>query len=264
MKAVTRRSGGGYRGIFVRDKEIVDIRRAAILAVGCVVLVGCASQGDGVALHPTTAQAGQTQSAPPEAPQSGDPPTAANVSDYRVMPGDILQIVVFQAPDFTRDAEVDAAGNIVLPLLGGVPAARRSARDIEADISRRLKAKYMQNPQVSVYVKDAVGLRVTVAGAVKKPGVIPLRGDVTLTSIIAQSDGFTETADTSSVLIIRNTDKGRVATRVDVSAILASKMPDAPVYGGDTIVVDDSAAKVAWRSGLSVLTGAAAVRTFVP
>jgi len=193
-------------------------------------------------------------------PSGGNTQTASIGGDYRIVPDDILQIVVYQAPDFTRDAQVDAAGNVNLPLLGGIPVAGRTAHDVEGEITRRLKAKYMQNPQVSVSVKDAVGLRVTVDGAVAKPGVVQLRGNVTLLSLIAQSGGFTDTADKSNVLIVRNTDKGRSLARFDTNAIAAGTTDDPPVYGGDTVVVDDSAGKVAWKnlgSGLGILGAAA-------
>ena len=186
-------------------------------------------------------------------PSGGNTQTASIGGDYRIMPDDVLQIVVYQAPDFTRDAQVDAAGNVNLPLLGGIPVAGRTAHDVEGEITRRLKAKYMQNPQVSVSVKDAVGLRVTVDGAVVKPGVVQLRGSVTLLSLIAQSGGFTDTADKSDVLIVRNTDKGRSLARFDTNAIAAGTSDDPPVYGGDTVVVDDSAAKTAWKNVGSAL-----------
>ena len=112
---------------------------------------------------------------------------SASTSDYQVRPGDVLQINVFQLQDFTREAPVDAAGTIALPLIGAVPVAGKTVRQIEEEIAQRLKAKYLQNPQVLVSVKDAVGLRVAVQGAVKSPGVFPLHGDTTLTNIIAQS-----------------------------------------------------------------------------
>ena len=115
------------------------------------------------------------------------------------MAGDVLQITVFQVQDFNREAQVDAAGNIVLPLIGGVPAAGKTVHEVESEIAQRLRAKYLQNPQVLVTIKDAVGLRVSVEGAVKTPGVIQLRGDTTLTHVIAQAQGFTDTADKSSV-----------------------------------------------------------------
>ena len=83
------------------------------------------------------------------------------------MTGDVLQITVFQVQDFNRDAQVDAAGNIALPLIGGVPAAGKTVHEVESEIAGQLRAKYLQNPQVLVTIKDAVGLRVSVQGAVR-------------------------------------------------------------------------------------------------
>jgi len=178
--------------------------------------------------------------------------------------GDVLQITVFQVQDFNRDAQIDASGNIFLPLIGGAPAAGRTVHEVESEIAGRLKAKYLQNPQVLVTVKDAIGLRVTVQGAVKSPGVMQIRGDTTLTTVIAQAQGFSETADKSSVLIIRNTDQGRVAAKVDAGAILAGSTPDPRVYGGDTIVVDDSFVRMAGKDLLTILSGASALRFLFP
>jgi polysaccharide biosynthesis/export protein len=273
----------------VRDKGISAIKKSAITkaataAVCCLGIADCASQGGDGAFHLTAGQAVQAQStqpamalsgdlkpasdkaqaAQPAAAPSSDLKSASNVSEYRIMPGDMLQVVVYQVPDFSRDVQVDAAGNMALPLLGAIPAQGRSVHDLEADVAARLKAKYVQNPQVSISVKDAVGLRVTVQGAVKKPGVIQLRGDVTLTSVIAQSDGFSDTADQSAVLIIRNTDQGRVAAKVDAGAILTGSAPDPKVLGGDMIVVEDSAVKKVFNGALTVLSGAASARVLFP
>ena len=188
----------------------------------------------------------------------------ASTSDYRIMSGDVLQITVFQVQDFNREAQVDAGGNIVLPLIGGVPAAGKTVREVESEVARRLRAKYLQNPQVLVTIKDAVGLRVSVQGAVKSPGVIQIRGDTTLTTVLAQAQGFTDTADKSSVLVVRNTDQGRVAAKVDAGAILAGSAPDPPIYGGDMIVVDDSFVRSAGKDALTLLSGASALRFLFP
>ena len=197
-------------------------------------------------------------------PQLGAASASASTSDYRIMSGDVLQITVFQVQDFNREAPVDAGGNIVLPLIGGVPVAGKTVHEVESEIATRLRAKYLQNPQVLVTIKDAVGLRVSVQGAVRSPGVIQIRGDTTLTTVLAQSQGFTDTADTSSVLIIRNTDQGRVAGKVDAGAILKGSAPDPRIYGGDTIVVDDLFVRTAGKDALNVLGGAAMLRVFFP
>lgn len=98
------------------------------------------------------------------------------------MPGDVLQITVFQLHDFNRNAQVDATGDVVLPLIGEVPVAGQPVREVESEIARRLKTKYLQDPQVQAAVKDAVGLRVAVQWAVRTPGVVQMRGDTTPTN----------------------------------------------------------------------------------
>ena len=242
--------------------SFAGLLRVAVMAFVLGALAGCGANGEGT-FSSVAEQASQPQAGTPAPTPDNSAATAANGGDYRIMPDDILQIVVFQAPDFNRDAQVDATGNIALPLLGSVPVAGRTTRDVEAEITRRLKAKYMQNPQVSVFVKDAVGLRVTVEGAVTKPGVVPVRGGVTLLSLIAESGGFTDTADKSGILIFRNTEKGRTVARFDAKAIAAGTAQDPPVFGGDTIVVDDSAARTAWKDVLSSLPAAGMATLFL-
>ena len=193
-----------------------------------------------------SAAAGQ----PAASPASVGPVSTA---DYRIRAGDVLQINVFQLQDFNREAPVDDAGTIALPLIGAVPVAGKTVRQIETEIAERLKAKYLQDPQVLVTVKDAVGLRVAVQGAVKNPGLFPLHGDTTLTNVIAQANGFNDISDQSQVLIIRNTDQGRVATKVDAGAILSGSAPDPQVYGGDTVVVGELFIRNAEKDALTLL-----------
>jgi polysaccharide export outer membrane protein len=273
-----------------------------VIALSCVSLAGCDPQSNSAfhAVADPTPKAAATQQQPPQtsgrdaatstsnphptllqspqiasadvaaagsnsaAIQPGAASAYASTSDYRIMSGDVLQITVFQVQDFNREAQVDAGGNIVLPLIGGVPAAGKTVHEVESEVAGRLRAKYLQNPQVLVTIKDAVGLRVSVQGAVKSPGVIQIRGDTTLTTVLAQSQGFTDTADKSSVLVIRNTDQGRVAAKVDAGAILAGSAPDPPIHGGDMIVVDDSFIRSAGKDALTLLSGASALRFLFP
>lgn len=184
-------------------------------------------------------------------PVSGDLPTPASVSatrgDYRISAQDIIDVNVYQVPDLSRSLQVDAAGNIVMPLIGAVRASGRTVREVEAEIANKLGAKYLQNPQVFVSIKDAIGLRVTIEGAVNKPGVVVASGEMTLLRVLAQAEGFKETAASSEVLVFRQTPQGRVVAKFDANAIRSGKATDPPIYGGDTIVVDDSMAKTAWK-----------------
>ena len=102
-------------------------------------------------------------------------------------------------------------------------------------------------------LKDAVGQRVTVEGSVKGPGVRHARGQTTLLRILAESGGFTDTADQSSVMVFRQTEQGRVVMRYDANAIRVGQAPDPVILGGDTVVVDDSTGKTAWKHFREIL-----------
>jgi polysaccharide export outer membrane protein len=166
---------------------------------------------------------------------------------YKIGPLDVLEISVFKVPELSRTVQVASSGTINLPLVGEVPAAGRTARDIEHDLTKRLGKKYLQSPQVNVFVKEYNSQRVTVDGSVKKPGVYPIRGNATLLQMIATAEGLTETAK-SEVVIFRTVDGKRSAAKFDLDEIRAGKAKDPQVVEGDLIVVDDSTMKAAWQN----------------
>ena len=102
--------------------------------------------------------------------------TATANSAYKIGPLDILDISVFQVPDLTKSVQVSGTGTINLPLVGEIAVAGRTAQEVERDLTSRLGAKYLQNPQVTVYVKDYNSQRVTITGAVNKPGSLSNQG----------------------------------------------------------------------------------------
>jgi len=212
------------------------------------------------AVAPASLQTSSDAASPAFAPAALQTPSAASARSedvYRIAVGDTLDVNVFRQPDLSRSVDVDGAGQILLPLVGAMPAAGKTVRDLEGEITRVLRAKYLQSPQVSVSIKDAVGQRVTVEGAIKRPGVVTARGQMTLLRVLAESSGFTETADQTAVTVFRQTDKGRVVLRYDANAIRVGQAPDPVIMGGDTIVVDDSMGKTAWKQFRDVLGVAA-------
>lgn len=195
-------------------------------------------------------------------PPSGGRAGVAQGAVYRITPGDILEVSVFRVPDLTRTVEVDGAGNINLPLIGSTAAGGKTVRELETLIAGRLGERYIQSPEVTIGVKEAVGLRIAVEGSVKKPGIITARGEMTLLRAIAEAQGFTDTADQSTVIVFRTSEQGRMAARFDVNAIRAGRAPDPAVYGGDMIIVDDSVAKLSWKTLQQAFPAANAVRLF--
>src|SRR5215207_4542635 len=86
--------------------------------------------------------------------------------DYRIAPLDVVEISVFGVPELSRTVQVSSSGTINLPLVKEVHAGGRTSIELEHDISAELDKKYLQQPQVSVYVKEFNSQRITVDGAV--------------------------------------------------------------------------------------------------
>ncbi len=162
---------------------------------------------------------------------------------YLVGPQDVLDVTVFKAPDLSKSLQVAEDGTINLPLTGQMMAAGKSPSQLEREIQTQLNARYMKSPQVTVFVKEYNSQRVTVEGAVKTPGVFPLRGHETLMQVIAKGGGLDRETASSSVVLFRMTDGARSVARYDISSIRSGGEPDPQVSPGDVIVVDDSMAK---------------------
>ncbi|MEL6373402.1 MAG: polysaccharide biosynthesis/export family protein [Pseudomonadota bacterium] len=188
-------------------------------------------------------------------------PNTPGSTAYQVGPQDVLQVSVYKVAELDRVVQVSDAGTINMPLVGEIQAGGLTARGIERILTRKLGAKYLQNPQVTVFVKEHNSQRVTVEGAVKKPGMYPLKGPTSLLEFVAVAGGFEKTASETDVVIIRNKGGKRTAAKFDLSAIRAGKTKDPSLRSGDVIVVSQSGAKVAMENMLKVLPVA---RAFVP
>ena len=181
------------------------------------------------------------------------PAASADGSRQAISPGDKLEVVVFNVKELNREVQVDAAGNISLPLIGIVRAAGKTARELERELTRRYGARYLQNPQIAVNVKESMGQRVTVNGEVKLPGIYPIAPHATLMQALALGRGFTPVADPQKVFVYRKIDGQQYVAQYDVEAIQAGRKRDPRVYGGDIIAVFPSSAKVAMENLKSVL-----------
>jgi polysaccharide export outer membrane protein len=175
------------------------------------------------------------------APASG--PVAAPI-DYRIGPGDLLKLDVFGVPDLNRSVRVNASGQISLPLIGVVQASGQTGEQLAADIAARLAQEYLQNPQVTIFIEEFTSQRVTVGGAVKTPGVFPLKGKTTLLQAVAQAGGPTSVASLGSVKILRPEPDGtRKTLEYDLAAIRDGATPDPEIRGEDVVQVETSAVK---------------------
>ena len=185
------------------------------------------------------------------------PPPASSIaaqSDYRIGPLDKLNISVFRVKDLSFEKlQVDAAGQVRLPLIGAVIAKGRTADELSIEIAQRLGERYLRSPQVTVVVEEAVSQKVSVEGAVNEAGVFELRGRTSLLEAVARAKGASKTANLRRVSIVRAVDGSPRAATFDLAAIRAGKARDPEVMANDVVVVEDSQAKIVWRGIIETL-----------
>lgn len=180
--------------------------------------------------------------------------TGQPLADYRIGPLDSLDITVFEVPDLSlKKARVDASGQIRLPLIGAVGAGGKTASELSDDIARRLGQTWLQAPQVSVVVVEAVSQKVSVEGAVNEAGVFALTGRTGLMEAVALAKGESRTGNPRRVAIVRTVDGAPHAARFDLVAIRAGRARDPEVIAGDTVVVDGSRRGMFWRNVVETL-----------
>jgi len=190
--------------------------------------------------------------APPHVDKAASAAVVPSSDAYKIGASDVLDISVFNVPELSKTVQVADTGTINLPLVGEIPAAGRTAQDVERDLTARLGAKYLQNPQVTVFVKEYNSQQVTISGAVNKPGVYPIRSKTSLLQIVAMAAGFTSGSD-STVLVLREGSGKRSAARFDVDEIQSGRLQDPVVQSGDVIVAGTSAIKKGFETILKVL-----------
>jgi polysaccharide export outer membrane protein len=146
---------------------------------------------------------------PPTPPPTQAPPAAPDVrpagsagQDYRIGPGDILQVTVYGHDDLSHTVVVQPDGTFVFPLVGSVAAGEATPAEVEAKIVGRLAKGLIRDPQVSVTVQEYRSKVVYVVGEVMRPGTYPLGGETRVVEILARAGPLSSAAG-SEVVIVR-------------------------------------------------------------
>jgi polysaccharide biosynthesis/export protein len=159
-----------------------------LLAV--ILLAGCASS-------PALGRAGLPQN------------SAALVKEYRIQPGDQLDIKLFYNPELNEQLTVRTDGKITLQLVNDVMAAGLTPAELTANLTRAYSGE-LRNPKVAVIVRTSVADRVYVDGEVNRAGMVPLVGPTTILQAISQAGGIKETAKTGEVILMRKGDDNKM------------------------------------------------------
>jgi polysaccharide export outer membrane protein len=153
---------------------------------------------------PAQAAAGQATPAPAPPPLPSPSPAAEASTDYRVGPGDVLDIAVLGNADLSRTATVQPSGSITFPLLNEVPVAGLTVSEVQRRMTALLIKDFLVDPHVEVKVKEFQSQFVIVLGEINTPGRKVLRGGSRLVDILVEAGGFTPRA--SGEIVITRTD----------------------------------------------------------
>jgi polysaccharide export outer membrane protein len=169
---------------------------------------------------------------------------AVAASEYRIGPGDNINIMVWHNPEVSMTVPVRPDGMITTPLVEDLEASGKTSTQLARDIEKKL-AKFLQEPMVTVIVTGFVGIyseQIRVIGQAARPQALPYRRDMSLMDVLIAVGGVTEFAAGNRASIIRTIDgkQHKLAVRLsdliregDISANL-------PMRPGDVLVIPES------------------------
>ncbi len=175
----------------------------------------------------------------------------ASSRPYRVGPFDKLIVDVFGSEDLSaKELQIDASGRITFPLIGTLAVAGLTPGEVSQLMENSLRGRFIKNPQVSVNLKEIFSQTVTIGGEVKKPGVYPIVGKMTLMTAIASAEGWTDISSRVDVVVFRSVNGRNFAAVYDVKAIQKGRYADPEIFASDVIVVGDSQSRKIWKDFL--------------
>ena len=158
-----------------------------------------------------------------------------NSSALVLGPGDEVEITVYGAPDLSGKTRVSADGNISMPLIDYVRIAGLSSSEAEAAIEAKLRENNILNdPHVSVYVKEYNSSGISVAGEVTRPGVYSALGPHRLFDILQTAGGLSERASGSVTISHKGNEENPVTVEVSKDPAEMARS-NVELHPGDTV-----------------------------
>lgn len=167
---------------------------------------------------------------------------AVNAQDaYELGIGDRVSISVFGQDDMSATTEVAADGTITMALIGRVNVEGMTPPAVSRLLESRLENEgYLRNANVNVVVEEYRSNTVSVLGQVNQPGKIALRGNTSLTEILALAGGIKSGGGERLVLIREGSDGTQIRQEYYLNELLdrkADSQPPVMVRKGDTLFV---------------------------
>lgn len=150
------------------------------------------------------------------------PAVRANVlGEYRINPGDELDISVWGEERMQRTVRVLSDGTFAFPLAGTIVAANRTVKDVSGTIRERIAGNYRTSvPDVTVGVRAAADMSFFVVGKVRTPGTYATSRAINVVQALSMAGGLAEFADVNNAVILRQTPSGQVVEPIKLARVL--------------------------------------------
>lgn len=190
-------------------------------------------------------RAPQASAQPPAPSTAGQPAapgaaaaSAATPSGYTIGTDDVLIVIFWQEKEMSGEVTVRPDGRISLPLLNEMQAAGLTPEQLRVSIEEAAR-KFLQEPSVTIVVKQINSRKVFITGMVSKPGSYNLTASTTVLQLIAMAGGLQDYADKEHIVIVR-TENGRPTSyRFNYKEVIQQKRlaQNLELRAGDTVVV---------------------------
>ena len=183
------------------------------------------------------------QSAEPQPTPAASALPPAEAAEYRIGPGDILQIFVWRNPELTVSVPVRPDGKVTTPLVADMVAIGKTPSQLAQDIEKVL-SEYIRAPQVSVIVTTAQSQfsQVKVVGQVMQPKSLPFRSGMTVLDAVLEAGGMGQFAAGNRAKIVRTEDGKTTEIKVRLSDLVddGDLTQNVALQPGDLIVIPES------------------------
>ncbi|QTA85537.1 polysaccharide biosynthesis/export family protein [Desulfonema magnum] len=162
----------------------------------------------------------------------------AEKGDYKIGSGDILEIMTWKEPDFSKELLVRIDGKITFPLLDDIKVAGLTPMQVKKHIEKRLK-DFVSHPIVNITVKNPQSQKFYILGEISGTGQYDIIKNLTVLQAFALAGGFTEWASKKEIILVRQEDGKEKIIRINYKNIARGKdfSQNILIKADDTIIV---------------------------
>lgn len=184
----------------IATAQLGRLARIVLVVLGLLTLLSFVEQH--ISAQTTRQQPKQIQ---PPGQQVSEPSIPGIVvspgEDYRIGPSDVIEVMIEDAPELSRVLRVSADGTILTPFLGSIAAQQKTPNELAKLISDRLRGEYLEDPQVTVTVRQINSRTYFVQGAVRRAGLYQIEGQPSLLKLITIAGGLSDNYGSTAFII---------------------------------------------------------------